>query len=845
MRKLRESCSSSLRTVLCCALAISTVPATGQEAPSTSDSGADLDRRTVDMSEGVAEIIVTGRKREELLSSAPMSITAYSEQKLDQLDITSLTDIGKITPGFRFEQQAFQNGFRFLSQSRFRGVVALGPRPNTQVGATFIDGVYLPAGASSIGIDDVERIEVIKGPQNAYFGRNTFAGAVNFITKAPSATFKASANVKYQSYDGYEIGGHVEGPLVADTLAARVSVKTYQIGTGYDSGDGTDVGMQRTDSASLTLNWTPGDRLKIRLRTHYQRDSDYGNLIVNYSGNNASCRVGAQPFFCGAVPDFGETYTTVDGREFTPTERLIHQDTSLIPIALVEAGRPTALIDMLNNVNGVLNDVPFLEHIPKLDHFGSESRIFRTTSSWSYDLGHGFDLAGTLGYGDLRSAVLRDDDSVLGSVLPLDRTVFVYIPWRARDLTAEVRVNTPEDRRLRSTFGVSYYRQWLDGNLTGFGKSLIAGTGEVTAFNNNDRDRSYAVGVFGGLSYDIRHNLTLDLEGRYQRDESRQFVQTGFNTYREVNASFPDFLPRVILTWKPWLGTTIYGSYSLGALTGVANTNTNNLVERIAAYADNRLGTTDPAQIRRAIAEMLGITGDVLEVVPAEKMDHYELGYKQTLLNGRVAFSLAGYHIKWRNMKTTAVATVPDLDGDTLPDLLGPTIPATSRIYGVEFQVDARPLPGLELGLSGEIVDHKYTNYIIFGAAAQIISPTARVSGVGKTLPMYPESSFHLTARYTWPVLGNLDAYVGTEVSYTGKSWLDEGNQAYIGGYSITNLRTGLRNERFSTELFVTNLFDYDGLVGGRRNSLGDGTLGLTLYPAAKRVLGIRTSFHF
>ncbi len=810
--------------------------------------------------DSVGDIVVTGRKRDERLLEAPLSISAYTDTKLTELNLKNLADIGKITPGFKFEQQSFTNGFRALAQIRFRGMVSFSPRPNNQVGAIFVDGSYVAAGSAALNTDDVERVEVIKGPQNAYFGRNTFAGAVNFITRKPSEDFHVTARAKYESYDGYDFGGTVEGAIVPGILTARIMANAFQVGGQYDSGDGEKVGRQTTRGLAGTLYFTPGERFTLRVRGSYQEDEDFGNLIQNYSGNNASCLKGIQAYYCGGLPTNGDTYTQRNGTPFTVSRAMIYQDTSLIPPALVAAGRPNALRDLLGNSSGQLNDILFRDKLPTIDHFGSKSQSFRGTALADYDLGDGYTLAGSMGYGEYRSISLRDDDSVLGftSTRPtcttmaqsqacqLRNTTFLMVPFWARDFSAEGRISTPMDKPLRLMAGVSYFKQMLDGNISGTGKQLAAGTGIVTTFINNDRDRSYAIGAFGSISYDIFDTLTVDLEGRYQKDASRQFTQTAVGAFTPISTDFKDFLPRAILTWKPTRQTTVYGSYSIGALSGVANTSFNNLVSRVAGSTrGNIFGSTDPVVVKQRMTALLGYSGEIPAVVPAEKIDHYEIGLKQSFLGGRGAFTLAGYHIKWRNMKSTAALSGIDLDLDGITDSIGPTLPAKSRIWGTEFSLDIEPLDGLRLGLSGEFVDHKFTDYLLYGIAAQLTSATSPTSGKGTTLLQYPTYSSFGTARYTHQLTDEVAGYLGGDVSFTGKQYLDEANLAYIKPFQVVNLRAGVNREKFNMEVYVNNLFNYDGPVGGRRNSLGDGTVGVTVYPSRLRVIGVRSSVAF
>ena len=131
------------------------------------------------------EIVVTARKREESLVDIPVAITAFSAEQLIRGGFTSLQDLSFQTAGFHFHKQGGQIPGRFSSRVRFRGMNTNANPPSQQVGTVFLDGVYISDGVTSIDFSNIERVEIIKGPQSATFGRSTFAGAVNYVSKTP------------------------------------------------------------------------------------------------------------------------------------------------------------------------------------------------------------------------------------------------------------------------------------------------------------------------------------------------------------------------------------------------------------------------------------------------------------------------------------------------------------------------------------------------------------------------------------------------------------------------------------------------------------------------------------
>jgi outer membrane receptor protein involved in Fe transport len=137
---------------------------------------------------GLEEVIVTARKTEERLIDAPLSITAFSADDIEEKGFKTLEDVARSAPGVQYSQQGGQIPGRFTSAIRFRGMNVNSDSPSLQLGSLFVDGIYVLGGTQSIPYDDVERIEVIKGPQSATYGRSTFGGAINYITRTPSLT---------------------------------------------------------------------------------------------------------------------------------------------------------------------------------------------------------------------------------------------------------------------------------------------------------------------------------------------------------------------------------------------------------------------------------------------------------------------------------------------------------------------------------------------------------------------------------------------------------------------------------------------------------------------------------
>jgi iron complex outermembrane receptor protein len=231
---------------------------------------------------GIEEIVITARKREETLQDTPISVTAFSEADILDAGIGRADDIGRFTPNLQFDQNAGEQGSARL---QIRGVGTGDPIATRDPGVgIYIDGVYLArAQGSLLGVVDIARVEVLRGPQGTLFGRNTIGGAVNIVTQKPTDTFESNARLRVGNFDLFESRAMINIPLVPESAALRLSVQT----TTRDGYTKNRLNGQRTDDrknlavrAALRLN--PSDDVEIMLTGEQSR--------AHQAGRGAECR---------------------------------------------------------------------------------------------------------------------------------------------------------------------------------------------------------------------------------------------------------------------------------------------------------------------------------------------------------------------------------------------------------------------------------------------------------------------------------------------------------------------------------------------------------------------------
>lgn len=253
------------------------------------------------------EVIVTARKREESLLEVPFAITAFTAEALEQYDFEDFNELQYVTPGFTFVETGIRqdrSGFSYI----LRGINVASAAQPAAAATLFVDGAPVVIGRLS-SFQDAARVEVLKGPQTAYFGRNTFAGAINVVTKNPGNEWVVVVSGELAKYDTSDIDVSVEGPILEDTLSFRVNAKQMIKGGHYsDNAFGRgDIGRRETRAMSGTLYFTPSDQLAIKVFGEYSELDDgisaFWDFPINEFGN-CNPGGGAVPnWYCGVLPD--------------------------------------------------------------------------------------------------------------------------------------------------------------------------------------------------------------------------------------------------------------------------------------------------------------------------------------------------------------------------------------------------------------------------------------------------------------------------------------------------------------------------------------------------------------
>jgi len=818
------------------------------------------------------EIIVTARKRDESLLDIPIAINAISKETILEANITGLEDISTLASGFYFFNQGQNQPGRYNTQLRFRGLNQAQFSPSFETGALFIDGVYVLNGGTSLSLQDIQRVEVIKGPQAAYFGRNTFGGAVNFITKDPSLEgFSGEVTASYTSRDEADVQVFFEGPL-SSTVAASLSGRYYDKEGHYRATDGGILGNEETQTITGKLLWQATDELSFRFRGSYSEDDDGAPAQAYIAGQrNDSClgrpittpageTVNPFNFICGTVPDLNSAIPAFGSS-------IIDGNTTLVP-GINGAG--STLQDIYNS-QSLPPNVPFIDRIGLL----RETTRFSVQANYEFESGYSLDF--TYGKNEQYANHIRDFDL---SAFPGG---FSSDPQSLEDESYEIRITSPQDGNFRWSAGINYYEQdfisSLQGGTFAFGCFGIPGGNPddcipspngvgnfiLGPFPNTFResDKAEVLGIFGSVEFDITDQLTFSLEGRQQEDEVTKggsATENGLTDDARV-LEFDEFLPRVILRYKPSEATTIYGSFSKGVLPGDLNLEVFN---------------ADEQELAQILAQLPGVA----ESTPQEELDSFEVGIKTRIFGGRGYLNFAYYNNEWTGIKGRSSASINETctAGDVASGATGCAFPGvvpdvSTRMIEVNgvlttffnsrnFLLDGdADLQGFELEVGGNIsdawsvdaslayVDTEYTRYLFnFGERVFGFSDVA-----GLSVPRVPEWSGNLTSTYNFTI-GKWDAFVRGDMNYFGETFTDERNLATVDDYFLVNVRAGIQTEKVRAEVFVRNLFDEDAWASGARFSdtafpvdFGNFFVqqGVNVAPNDRQEFGVRVTYSF
>ena len=702
------------------------------------------------------EITVTARKRDETLLDVPLSITALSAVQLDKYNLQSMEELSRMTPGmFYTDFGGTGRQDRASSQYVVRGLSINNFAQSASAAVLFVDGVPIYSG-NTPGTLDIERIEVLKGPQTATFGRNTFSGAISVTTRDPGDDWSGRAVAEYANYDSTRLGLSVEGPIVEDKVSFRLSGEHRNEGAQYQSSATSDpLGGQTTSSLWGTLKFTPSDQLEIRAVANLYKYRDDPGAHIRFIKEDHTCDVGntgAPTWFCGIVPEASDADTHA---RFTDQRWL---DLTL-PVV---------------NLPG-LNDQP-----------GLKSENFHANLKVGYTFDNDVTLETITGYNETKDANIQQEWSnenfanpffgVRPGVRP-DSFWLYILEGDASDFSQEVRLSSGSDERLRWSIGGNYLYFSDVGSVIG-DVSLGAPLNLPGA-----RRQTNTWSGFASLYYDVMDNLELGLEGRYQsdkiKDTPRFWAPEGPRT--PLKGSWNVFTPRVSLKYKPTDDTMIFALWARGSRPGAFNSN------------------LSPGALAPGLAEAVAAaTGAMLEV-EQETLDSFDIGIKSRFMDGRGTVTLTGYTGAITNQQIPQSITLlqPSLFIGTVLTNQGKT-----NLKGVEFETSFQVTDEFNVSAAYSINDTSIKR----GEDLSVASIGADTNVLGNRLAETPRTQGFINGTYTSALNSSLDWYAGADFLYIGGKYVTRANLLSTGAQYLLNARIGVEMENMRIELWGKNI---------------------------------------
>jgi outer membrane receptor protein involved in Fe transport/outer membrane protein OmpA-like peptidoglycan-associated protein len=721
---------------------------------------------------GLEEITVTARKKSENLQKAPLSITAISKKTIQESHIQDFHDIGFLTPGINVVDYGSEVGTAIT----IRGVTDLTYGVNVPDVATFLDGVYLrePA-AIEVAAPGLERIEVVKNPTSAQYGRDAYTGVINYIIERPTSEPKANLEYTVGNYGKEQVVGNVSGPIWGDMVFGKIFGQFDNFdGTWKDSISGAKAGgdIKKDIGGLLDFKWNANLSSQI--------DAYYGYDFFNNDP------IQAVPANCGDIAS-GGIFGLYCGRIPTGT----HVDVGNDPAA----GNP-----------------------------GNERRTFlgsiRNTAS--YDWGKIDSVTGATQIDQEQFGIF--DASATGLPYEIATAANPYTPigtvpeheWygganKTGNFSEELRYTSPKDQRARFGFGGYYYRERrivisaasLAENNVPAGDVLClcesyglfpvweTPTGAPGPNINVAHQLTVESSLFGSAEFDILPNLTASAEYRYT-DLLQQFVAVR-NQYdgatidplgphiSQTNQYFNNF---DTLSWAPIPTANLYVNFANGTKPGGFN-------GASTVVADEAFGP--------------------------ETDKSFEGGAKTMWLDNRLRFNVAAYHVETENTQAYGPSSDPKNAATVIKNF------GASSNTGFEIDASGKPTDNTTITLGGDYNNPTFSNssYDLADSSYCIQIPSCAATLVtiksngdkeipigGRAVPYSPKITVSLTGEYDYEFMDIYKGYVRANYSYHASESADPAGLNSIGPSSNLDLYTGISRGPYSLGAYVKNVTD-------------------------------------
>lgn len=824
--------SAALAPLLAAGLSLPGAGVAAQLDPGA-DPGADIT--------ALEEIIITARRREETVQDVPLVIQTFGDVEIERRQIRTVGDVARYTPGFIIDQGISLQDVR----PSIRGLPATRGRPPVGI---LVDGIDISTEALgnagggnllNLRLLDLERIEVVKGPQSALYGRAAFAGAVNYVSKRPTDELEMRLNAGYGRFDSYDVNGSISGPLIEDRLQARLNASYASSDGDYDNPvSGGDLNGFRSAGVGLALQFTPTDALTVYARASYSDDRADQRAIQSLSG------------FTGAVSRPGPD--TDAGRAIATAV-----EAGVLPPGFGPSNTPSPGDLLFTGVTGLSVDPRTGEDFP-----GSDSETILATVNIEWDVG-AMTLVSLTGYAGQEDVLRYDGDFfglpdqtfVDGVAEPLE--LFDAVDFRNDydQISQELRLQNFDAERVRWAVGGLYWDSSMDQDnnslralggfpFDGFTPPVAALSGSTLFANSipfsvpQGRDiESWS--IYGLVEVDVTSRLRVSAELRYI-DEEQTVTRSEFTQTRDMPLLAPlpagteqatvgdnAFLPRLSVDYGLGDDTIVYASIARGFKPG--------------GVSELNFGT--PLADSRFDAETLW---------------NYELGVKSTLLDGQMFLNGAVFYMDWNDLQTTRLQENPDTASGVSNIVLNA---GGAEVIGLDLSATVKPavIDGLVLSVGYTFLDAEYTDFTEPATSPLPITDAgnctvATVAGAtvcnvtlnGNRLERAPRHSLTANIYYERPVTDGLSAFIDVAVQYQSDRFLQSGNNFVLPSYTNVDLSVGVQTDRWTAQFYTTNATGSDTVRTAQENfDLSTFGRSVNLFAPPRTAYGVRVGYRY
>ncbi len=702
---------------------------------------------------GLEEIIVTATKREQNLSDVGVSVTSIGGESLARAGITDSLGITASVPNL-VNASIFGPGTN--TNFSIRGVAQNDFNDGTESPiATYVDDVYLvPTGAGSFPLYDMQRVEVLRGPQGTLFGRNSTGGLIHFITAKPTNEFFASASASYGSYNERVFSGVLNVPI-SDQVDLRISSR-YQNNDGYIkhlTGNQPKGGQFETFSIRGQLLLKPSSTFTSLFKVSYEKANGETSRVF-HEPVGIDAVTGGQ-FVLAPTQNF---YGTGPGRDKFGLPTVGTSDTA-------DSGSPQGLKN------------------------GSSFTVQNTTN---WEVSNKITLTSVSAYNRYKRNTLEDCDGTQAEVC------MSHYNNTASQFTQELRA-FGDMGKVRWTVGAYYLNQMSNQNL--IVPLFFRAIGLAVDVHN--KAQGYA--AFANIEYDVSPQVTIIAGIRGARDVKS--IQQRNGIYAPLSSTAPlagyekDVPPYSLLNTTP-AGTIFENLYNDANSNGKNRFGRNGWSGKIEVdykpwddgllYASVSRGLKSAGFNNGVLAAGLPITD--LQFKP-ETLLAYELGFKSNFLDRKASIAASAFYYDYKNFQVLNFVGL----GSFITN-------RNARIYGGEIELNFRPVPALTLQLNGGATNTKLFSVANGGGVV-----------ADRQMALAPSWTLSAKARYEIPV-GTHTLGLQVDANMRDSFFNVPGNDpaSLIPKYTNVNARIDLvdANDRYNLSVSVRNLFDKRYITG-------------------------------